>query len=52
MIRLDNKVIDVEVANILRDIKQYRLERDGVIILKDINETGNNVMVTCPFHKD
>lgn len=52
MIRLGNKVIDVEVVNILEDIKQYRLERDGKIILKHINETGNNVMVTCPFHKD
>ena len=52
MIRLGNKVIDVEVLSILQDIKQYRMERDGKIILKHINETGNNVMVTCPFHKE
>lgn len=52
MIRLGNKVIDVEVVTILQDLKQYRLEKDGKLYLKHINETGNNVMVTCPFHKD
>lgn len=52
MIRLDKKVIDAEVITILEEVKRYRMERDGKLILKDINETGNNVMVTCPFHKD
>ena len=52
MIRLDKKIIDAEVVTILEELKRYRMERDGKIILKDINETGNNVMVTCPFHKD
>lgn len=52
MIRLDKKVIDAEVITVLEEIKRYRLERDGKIILKDIKETGNNIMVTCPFHKD
>lgn len=52
MIRLDKKVIDAEVITILEEVKRYRMERDGKIILKDIKETGNNVMVTCPFHKD
>lgn len=52
MIKIGNKVIDAEVITILEEIKRYRMERDGKIILKDINETGNNIMVTCPFHKD
>lgn len=52
MIRLDKKIIDAEVITILEEVKRYRMERDGKVILKDINETGNNVMVTCPFHKD
>ena len=52
MIRIDKKVIDAEVITILEEVKRYRMERDGKIILKNINETGNNVMVTCPFHKD
>lgn len=52
MIRLDKKVIDAEVITILEEVKRYRMERDGKLILKDIKETGNNVMVTCPFHKD
>lgn len=52
MIKIDKKVIDAEVITILEEVKRYRMERDGKIILKDINETGNNVMVTCPFHKD
>lgn len=51
MIRVDNKVIDAEVVTILEELKRYRMDRDGKLILKDINETGNNVMVTCPFHK-
>lgn len=52
MIKLDKKVIDAEVITILQEVKRYRLERDDKLILKDINETGNNIMVTCPFHKD
>lgn len=52
MIRIDNKVIDAEVITILEEVKRYRMDRDNKLILKDINETGNNVMVTCPFHKD
>lgn len=52
MIKLDKKVIDAEVVTILEEIKRYRLERDGKIILKDIKDVGNNVMITCPFHKD
>lgn len=52
MIKIDNKIIDAEVITILEELKRYRMERDGKVILKDINETGNNVMVTCPFHKD
>ena len=52
MIRLDNKVIDAEMVTILEELKRYRLDRDNKLILKDINEAGNNVMVTCPFHKD
>ena len=52
MIRIENKVIDAEVVTILEELKRYRMERDGKLILKDIKETGNNVMVTCPFHKD
>lgn len=51
MIRIDNKVIDAEVVTILEELKRYRMDRDNKLILKDINETGNNVMVTCPFHK-
>lgn len=52
MIKLDKKVIDAEVITILEEVKRYRMERDGKVILKDIKETGNNIMVTCPFHKD
>lgn len=52
MIRIDKKIIDAEVITILEEVKRYRMERDGKVILKDINETGNNIMVTCPFHKD
>lgn len=52
MIRINNKVIDAEVITILEEIRRYRMDRDGKVILKDINETGNNIMVTCPFHKD
>lgn len=52
MIRLDNKTIDADMVTILEELKRYRLEKDDKLILKDINEAGNNIMVTCPFHKD
>lgn len=52
MIKIDNKIIDAEVITILEEIKRYRMDRDGKVILRDMNETGNNIMVTCPFHKN
>lgn len=52
MIKVDKKVIDAEVITILEEVKRYRMERDGKLILNHIKQTGNNIMVTCPFHKD
>ena len=45
---LDNHIIDTPIFNILQDIRLTL--NDGR--LKVIKQKGNNVVITCPFHKD
>lgn len=52
MIQLGKKVINADTETILYAIKDYILRRDGRTVLKDIKPTDNNIMITCPFHKD
>lgn len=51
MIRLDKKVINADLIDIFQTLKQYIMQRDHKVILKDIHDAGENVMITCPFHK-
>ena len=51
MYQIKNKTIDANMINILETLKSYILARDNRLILKDINDDGDNVMITCPFHK-
>ena len=45
---VNNSIIDTPVIDILKDIRV----RTGGRFLKEIYQNGNNVRVTCPWHKD
>lgn len=49
MITIWGVPIVASVEQILRDIK---LELYGTGLLKEINNTGSDLMITCPFHKN
>ncbi len=49
MITIWNTPIVATVEQIVKDLK---LELYSTGLLKDINNTGSDVMVTCPFHKN
>lgn len=52
MIKIDKKVISTDTQVILRSLKSYILEKNGREVLHDIMPTFDNIMITCPFHKD
>lgn len=41
---------NVELTDILNELKQ-QLEINNIPLLNDIKDSGDNVMVTCPYHK-
>ena len=51
MITIKNKTINADIEVILEELRNYILARDNKLILKDIRPTGDNIMVTCPYHK-
>lgn len=51
MIIIDKKVIDADVMDIVLRLKEYILNRDNKIIIKDVKDGPDNVMITCPYHK-
>lgn len=51
MLELYDMQFDVSVLQILEDLR-LSLQQNNIYLLKDIKQVGDNVMVTCPFHKD
>ena len=37
---------------LMRDISNYILRKTGKLYFKDIKKAGNNLLVTCPYHKN
>lgn len=37
--------------SLIADIREYVKIKTGILYLRTIKRTGNNIMVTCPFHK-
>ena len=44
--------IYVDEMEILQNIKEQVLQKQGREILRKIKRTGNNIMVCCPFHSE
>ena len=51
MIQIDDLILNCEVLDILTELRN-QLHANGINLLKDIKDTEDNVMVTCPYHKD
>ena len=53
MILIKNKEIDVSVIEVLEKLKEDYYNRTEKVIFKDIvDKNTENIMITCPFHKN
>lgn len=48
---LNNTPINAELGDILRELKA-QLVANNIPLLRDIKDTPDNIMVTCPYHKN
>ena len=51
MININGMEIDTTYQQLLIDLKGT-LMSNGIFLLNDIKPTGDNIMITCPVHKD
>lgn len=51
MLIIKNRQINATTYDILNELKNYIMNRDGKEIFRDIRDVYTNTMVTCPFHK-
>lgn len=51
MIKVGNKTLSTSIEDIITTLRAY-LELNDIHFFKDIKLTGNNLMVTCPCHKN
>lgn len=51
MIKVNGFELDITYLQLLEDLKQS-LIHNGIYLLNDIKPTGENIMITCPVHKN
>lgn len=51
MIRIDNLIFNTSYYEILNSFKVY-LAANGIKYLREIKNGQDNIMITCPYHKD
>lgn len=51
MITIDNLILNCEVIDVLLEL-QEQLQQNNINLLHDVKDVGDNVMITCPYHKD
>ena len=51
MICINGFQLDITYLQLLNDLKQSLLQ-NGIYLLNDIKPTGENIMITCPVHKN
>lgn len=51
MITIDNLILDTDVISILTELRN-ELNSCGINKLRDVRDCGENVMITCPSHKN
>lgn len=48
---INNTPFTVDLNEILNELRS-QLHKNGIELLKDLKETPDNIMVTCPYHKN
>ena len=51
MLEVGNKIIDIPMLDIIKKLKED-LNKQGIDLIRDIKESGDNIQFTCPFHKE
>lgn len=51
MINIAGMEFNVEVVQVIEDLRTS-LAQNNILLLQSIKVVGNNVMISCPFHKD
>ena len=51
MIKVNGLELNITYLQLLNDLKQS-LSQNGIYLLNDIKPTGENIMITCPVHKN
>lgn len=51
MIQTENLILNCDMIDILYELRN-QLHANGINLLKDIKDSGDNIMITCPFHKN
>ena len=49
--KIDNVEFNVELSDVLNEL-QAQLHANGIPLINKIKDTGKDIMVTCPYHKD
>ena len=48
---IDNVVFNEDLVDILYELRE-QLKINGISLFQDIKDSGDNIMVTCPYHKN
>lgn len=51
MIQIENFILNCDTLDIIIELRN-QLNANRINLLKDIKDSGENIMITCPFHKD
>lgn len=52
MLQIDNMILNTTVEQIIKDLRDELNLKYGFIYFKDIKAVNDDLMVTCPFHKN
>lgn len=51
MIQIDDLILNCDVHDVLLELRN-QLNINKINLLKDIKDSGKDIMITCPYHKD
>ena len=51
MIQIDDLILNCDLIDVLFELRN-QLTSNRINLLKDIKDSGDNIMITCPYHKD
>lgn len=51
MIKINNTIYELNLIDIIKELKD-QLAINGICLFKQVKELPEDLMVTCPFHKE